>query len=158
MARLALLALVLACAATSARALYFYLAEGATRCFIEELPPETVVVGKCASVAEAACSKELHTVFGKQRCLNAMLFGRAHAMASVESPNIDRVVIALLPQLCGNSRRVMASAAYHVTSTRLYVSHLLCRQEPGLRSVGDARLHRLGENATHRVPICAREP
>ena len=52
MARLALLALVLACAATSARALYFYLAEGATRCFIEELPPETVVAESEAKPAD----------------------------------------------------------------------------------------------------------
>lgn len=50
MARLAtLLALALAWLPLLARGLYFYLDAGAERCFIEELPQDTIVVGTSAS-------------------------------------------------------------------------------------------------------------
>jgi hypothetical protein len=43
--RLAATLLLAALTARAADALYFYLAEGEARCFIEEVPPETLIVG-----------------------------------------------------------------------------------------------------------------
>ena len=42
----ALLACVLAAAASSANGLFFYVVEGQQRCFIEEVPADTLVIGK----------------------------------------------------------------------------------------------------------------
>jgi hypothetical protein len=43
--RWALLAALLAAAASPAQGLYFYITEGTKRCFIEEVPGETLVMG-----------------------------------------------------------------------------------------------------------------